>query len=249
MKTKKSIPLLSIDFWNTLVDAKDHGELRKKNRTDAIRTLALSYSLPVEEEAMMQAHQAVSSRFDEEWFTYQRTMSSEKLAALYIHHLGIPATKDECKSLSVAFEKSLLAGPPPLAPGIREALEYISPYYSLAIISDTMFSPGSVIRSYLDRQQILSYFDAYSFSNETGVSKPHPKAYETALIATHTKPSNSWHIGDIQRTDILGAQNIGMKAVLYTGLSDKDKEETTADFISGKWENIADYLVSECPLQ
>src|SRR5690606_40365814 len=63
----------------------------------------------------------------------------------------------------------------------------------------------------LESVGIAGYFDIYVFSDETGVAKPHPEAFRRAYEPLGCLPSEALHIGDIERTDILGAKSAGMK--------------------------------------
>ncbi len=242
--------MVSVDFWDTLVRADSNGEKRTEARMNAIRTVSRRYEMEPTNEAIRNAREHVSRTFDEEWFGRQRTMTTRELVQGMLDLLAIPAKPAEVDDLTEAFRESLFLGPPEPAPGVKEALANISLYYRLAIISDTMFSPGSVIRRYLDQLDILHHFEAFAFSDELGVSKPNRKAYETVLSETGADAGRSWHVGDMLRTDITGAKALGMQAILYTGFADKKKSidsstEATPDYECTSWENVADILISE----
>ena len=243
--------MVSVDFWDTLVRADSNGEKRTEARMNAIRTVSQRYGMEPTDEAIRNAREHVSRTFDEEWFGRQRTQTTRELVQAMLDLLTIPAKPAEVDDLTEAFRESLFLGPPELAPGVREALANISLYYRLAIISDTMFSPGSVIRRYLDQMDVLHHFEAFAFSDELGVSKPNRKAYETVLRKTGADPARSWHVGDMLKTDITGAKAVGMQAILYTGFADVNKSvdssstKATPDYECKSWENMADILISE----
>ncbi len=263
--------MVSVDFWDTLVRADSNGEKRTQARMKALRTVSRRYDKEPTDEAIIEARRHVSRAFDEEWLGKQRTQSAAELVQAMLNVLAIPAKPVEVDELTEAFRESLFEGPPQLAEGVHEALANLSLYLHLSIISDTMFSPGSVIRRYLDQQGVLQYFDAFAFSDETGVSKPHRKAFETVLQATGARPEDSWHVGDMLKTDIRGAKSLGMHAILYTGFAGVNKTAETPDpdsnqrltpgtygltngqvdnmpepdFVCASWENVADILISE----
>ncbi len=246
--------MVSVDFWNTLVKADSNADKRAQARMNAVRDLARYHGMKLTDEAIRHSREQLSRAFDEEWFGRQRTQTTEYLAREMIRLLAIPASPKEIDELADFFRESLFLGPPEPAEGIKEALETLSNYYHLSIISDTMFSPGSVIRKYLDHLEVLSFFDAFAFSDELGVSKPHSKAYETVLNATGARPERSWHVGDMLKTDIKGARAVGMKCILYTGFSDQDTSRDNnnhnngspeADFECKTWDAVADILISE----
>jgi HAD superfamily hydrolase (TIGR01509 family) len=50
-------------------------------------------------------------------------------------------------------------------------------------------------------------------SSEIGEQKPAPRAFETLLRTLGTAPQESWYVGDDPRSDVAGAQAIGMRAI------------------------------------
>jgi putative hydrolase of the HAD superfamily len=141
--------------------------------------------------------------------------------------------------------RGVLDHPPQLLPGVREALAFLAARAKLAIISDTAFSPGSILRELMVEQDIDRYFSGYVFSDETGIAKPHPEAFAAALNQLQGAPEEGVHIGDIERTDIRGARGAGMKAILYDGGSERSKyaeDETAADAVMHHWNEIEEVL-------
>lgn len=123
-------------------------------------------------------------------------------------------------------------------PGVREALSTMAERYRLAVISDTGYSPGVVLRELLDRHDLLSAFDFLFFSNEHERCKPNPTVFRRTLAELNVEPSEALHVGDIQRTDIVGAQEVGMTAALFDAAGLYSPERTTADFIVRDFEEL-----------
>jgi putative hydrolase of the HAD superfamily len=86
-----------------------------------------------------------------------------------------------------------------------------------------------MLRDWMASQRILSYFTHLTFSDELGVSKPHPDAFLTTLSRLEVLPEEAVHIGDLPRTDIAGAKGVGMRAIRFTGVSDWGDGEVPAD--------------------
>lgn len=59
------------------------------------------------------------------------------------------------------------------------------------------------------------YFDEILCSEEIGVNKPNPKVFYEALKRAKAEISQSIMIGDDLNCDVIGAENIGMKAILF----------------------------------
>ncbi len=62
--------------------------------------------------------------------------------------------------------------------------------------------------------ELNQYFDFVIASAVFGASKPSPKIFQEALRLANVKPEEALHIGDSFEDDILGAQRVGLGAVL-----------------------------------
>jgi putative hydrolase of the HAD superfamily len=161
--------------------------------------------------------------------------------------LDLPKDDDSMLSVEKAFSECLLEFPPNLITGVRDALELLKPDYKLAIVSDTGFSPGKVLRQLMINENVFDYFSYFSFSDETGVSKPDPLAFSTVIEACGIAPENCAHIGDIESTDIAGAKNLGMKAIRFTGdpttkFAVNGELPSKADAVMDSWQGIVKYI-------
>lgn len=238
--------MVTIDFWNTLVKGETGGKIRRDVRLKALREIALNHVDALSEEEVDEASRRTSREFHRIWFDHQRTPTTAELVRHILNHLGIDATEQETAYLVESFEESLWEGPPDLVEGVEEVLPELACSYSLAVISDTMYSPGRVLRKFLESRGLASYFDGFVFSDETGFSKPHPEAYTLMLDQTGCSAEQSWHIGDLMKTDVRGAREVGMKAILFTGVTgEKDDEDTgiEPDHICNTWDEVEDLLL------
>jgi putative hydrolase of the HAD superfamily len=178
-----------------------------------------------------------------------RTPSTRDIIEFLWSYIDLPYDSDAIDTISSVFAESILQYPPDLMPGVEHALEQLNSRFLLGIVSDTGFSPGSVLRKLLDAKGITHYFSYFSFSDETGVAKPHPKAYTTILDNADVAPAESLHIGDIEATDITGAKNLGMKAIKFTGdranfLIEDAGTKTIADAEFDNWIDVTNYIIS-----
>ncbi len=238
---------ITIDFWNTLFDSSG-GSVRNKYRLDALISEIGKYNINVSEDKFDEALRASWEYFNGIWKSEQRTPNVLDSINFFWNYLSLPDDADAVERLAQCFARSILYHPPNLLDGAKAKLEELSKHYKLAIISDTGLSPGAVLRELLEATGIIDYFSAFSFSDETGVSKPHSLAYTTALDALNIAPQFALHIGDIERTDVVGAKQLGMKAIRFAGdpttLHSKDNpHETKADAEIKHWNELTEELL------
>jgi len=235
--------MISIDFWDTLVNAETGGKDRRQARHNALKEIVGTLS----SENIIEATDYAYKSFNHIWLNQQRTPSTEEMVTLILEYLGLEVTTKERCYLVTQFEESLLVAPPSLTEGAEDVLAELVRYDSLVIISDTMYSPGRIIREYLKYVGIYDYFKCFVFSDEIGFSKPNPKNFKKPLLITKSKAHESWHIGDLVDTDITGAKNIGMNAILFTERSGirNDKElQIIPDYTCYNWQEIGEILTS-----
>jgi putative hydrolase of the HAD superfamily len=237
--------MVSIDFWNTIVETSSGSAKRKKARNDALRAVAQQHKIELSSDDIKDAAKVAFDKFEHVWLNYHRTLTPNHLVTFILEHLKIPFAPNEHHYLVTVFEESFWEAPPAIAEGAKETISQLSKQYQLAIISDTMFSPGRVIRAFLDSENLSKYFQCFVFSNETGYSKPNPNAYFKALQSTKSTAGESYHIGDRVETDILGAQNVGMNTVLFTYFRENTSDEAAAksDAICQHWSEVGDLLL------
>lgn len=228
---------ITIDFWQTLYDTAN-GTERNEGRRSALFTAIAAENEAPDQERFDEVYRSVWGFFDEEWLGKQRTPSSEEMIAFMMRELDTSIGDDALASVVHVFEENIIAHPPHLMPHAAEALALLAEQGPLAIISDTAFSPGRVLRQVMERDGIADHFSAFSFSNETGVAKPNPKAFLYALEEIDGAPETALHIGDIERTDVKGARNVGMTAILYRNDEHRHayvEEETEAERVLEAW--------------
>jgi FMN phosphatase YigB (HAD superfamily) len=65
----------------------------------------------------------------------------------------------------------------------------------------------------MEKQGILNYFDALSFSDEVKWVKPNVKLFQHAIDELGVSPEETVHIGDSMKGDVVGAINAGMRII------------------------------------
>ena len=123
-------------------------------------------------------------------------------------------------ALAEAYAKPILLVPPAVDDGARAAVERLRGQgLKLAVLSNTMRTPGTALRQLLDRFGLLASFAHATFSDEVGVRKPDPEIFALTLRALGVQPGAAVHVGDDAILDVLGARNAGLRTVQVTSAS------------------------------
>jgi putative hydrolase of the HAD superfamily len=237
---------ITIDFWNTIFDS-SNGTERNSIRQRALIQEIDKYDIMIKQDQFQEAMKASWEYFNTIWKRDCRTPSSRELVGFFWNYLKLPEAEESVDNVVKVFANSILDAPPKLLPGAKETISKLSSIYKLGIVSDTGFSPGKILFELLEKEGIAQYITAFSFSDETGVSKPHPDAFLKALDILGFSPLNALHIGDIEATDIIGAKQLGMMAIRFCGdptdfVNSDNSKRTQADVELQTWQEIFDFI-------
>ena len=104
-----------------------------------------------------------------------------------------------------------------VVPGAKAALaELRRRGVRIGLISNTIW-PAELHLADLEQLGLREYLEYTIFSGDAGIWKPTPQIFERALTGLGVAPHEAIFIGDNPREDILGAQAIGMRAILVRG--------------------------------
>ena len=128
--------------------------------------------------------------------------------------LEAAATDHLLEALVQAYAGPALIVAPAFDQTARAALERLhGDGIAIALVSNTMRTPGFVLRTLLDRAGLLRYFAHTAFSDEVGIRKPAPEIFRQALQALGVEPASALHVGDDEVLDVAGAHAAGMRTV------------------------------------
>jgi putative hydrolase of the HAD superfamily len=172
---------------------------------------------------------AAWKEWDREWEEECHTFGATRWIQLVLEELELKVDPIVQDNLAQAVAESGMEVDPPMVSGVDNVLPRLADKYQLGLICDTGLSPGWMLRQWMEAQGIREYFTQLTFSDELGVSKPHPKAFLSTLEVLNAGSSHAVHIGDMPRTDIAGAQSVGMRTIRFKGVSDWESDHISAD--------------------
>jgi len=213
-----------VDFWGTLLlDPPSSDDRYKRRRMADFGTILAGLGVKVTPVALDRAYEDSAGFLGRLWAQHKDVPVTEHVRAILAavdpqlaEHLpdeAMPAFVD-------AYTRPALLVPPAVDEGARPALAQLRARgVALAVVSNTMRTPGVALRKVLERHGLLEFFAHTTFSDEVGVRKPDPAIFALALRALQVDAAAALHVGDDPILDVLGARRAGLRVVQVTGAS------------------------------
>ncbi len=226
------IKAISFDFWHTLFTEQPGAfRLYQNRRRSLLAELVPQHDSRLEID-LTRACSIEAENHHRIWQEEHRTLPAAERVSTILNHLDVAVSEPVLATIVARFEEGILEHPPLLIAGAREALSSLAQRYRLGIISDVGFSPGRVLKQVLADNDLLDAFDSLVFSDEAGRAKPHIEVFQRTARSL-SAPGAMVHVGDLERTDIIGAKRAGFRAIRFTGITPLGEGETTiADFVT-----------------
>lgn len=235
MRRFDGIQAVTYDCWGTLLQDHDWEGAQTVRRSALRRFVDLS-----EDEAQLLLDEAWGHH-DEAWKQVE-TFGPGRMAAYCLEARGI-FDDDKINSLTKEFEEASYEGGVDAVAGSIETIKKLKSHgIKIGLVSDTGFSTGRVVRDFLDKVGLLEHIEVLCFSDEVGVPKPGHEIFDKALAELGVRPPDSIHVGDLKRTDIAGAHEVGMHAVRFRGVHNDESDFKEAECVIDRHEQILECL-------
>jgi FMN phosphatase YigB (HAD superfamily) len=224
MKRVEGIRAVTYDCWGTLLKDRDwEGAM-------ALRRGALRHFLDLDDDELVELLDEAWRKHDEAWKQVE-TFGPGRMAAYCLEARGV-TDDDAIVELTRSFEEaSLAAGVVPVDGALQTLEELERAGIRRGLVCDTGFTPGRVVRRLLDEAGIAGLLEALCFSDEVGVPKPRGDIFAKALAELGVRPPEAIHVGDLRRTDVAGAHDIGMHAARFRGVHDDASDAPEARIV------------------
>jgi len=212
------IKAITVDCWGTLfLDGPLSDERYTRQRLAGIEAILVRSGVKVSRQDLHRAYDMSGRRLANIWAGERDvpvsgyvTMLLEALDRKLLQHLE-PATINE---MVEAYSMPALRVPPAVDPGAAAACErLVANGIVLGVVSNTMRTPGVVLRRILEATGLLGLFKVLVFSDECGIRKPHPEIFHRALHQVGASPVEALHVGDDAVLDVEGARQAGMSVI------------------------------------
>jgi putative hydrolase of the HAD superfamily len=213
---------VTVDFWGTLVLESPGSDDRYQGpRLNAMRLILRDNGLHFTPAQLTRAYED-SAEFLRKIWSERRDVGVVEHVTTILRSLDetlpVRIATDVMAALVDAYARPLLLVLPTADPGARAALMHLREAgMALVIVSNTMRTPGVILRQVLTRLHLLDCFHETFFSDELGVRKPDPAIFMTALRAVGGEPGTAVHVGDDPILDVQGARAAGLRSIQIVG--------------------------------
>jgi FMN phosphatase YigB (HAD superfamily) len=235
VKRVRGIRAVTYDCWGTLLKDRDwEGAMDK-------RVGALRRFVDLDDASARALLQEAWAKHDDAWKQVE-TFGPGRMAAYCLEARGI-FDDDAIGDLTREFEEASVAVGVVAVEGARAAIEALQAAgIGRGLVCDTGFTPGRVVRRLLHDTGLLDGLEVLCFSDEVGVPKPGNDIFAKALAELGVRPPEAMHVGDLRRTDIAGAYDIGMHAVRFRGVHDDRSDALDADVVIDSHDQLLQVL-------
>jgi putative hydrolase of the HAD superfamily len=209
---------VTLDCWGTIfLDGPASDDRYKPQRLAGIRAVLTGAGITVALGQLDRAYAEAGQWLAQIWRDDRDVSAREHVVALLeVLRPGLPARLSSCTiaSLIQEYASPALVVPPAIDQGARVALETLAANgVALAVVSNTMRTPGEVLRKVLDQSELLPLFQVLTFSDECRIRKPARAIFLRTLRDIDVAPEDAVHVGDDSILDVEGARNAGMRVI------------------------------------
>ncbi|MCZ6675865.1 MAG: HAD family hydrolase [Candidatus Poribacteria bacterium] len=225
------IRALTFDFWQTLyADSPELNQKRQEIRAAHCHQFLTEKGHNCTLAEVDAGFQAAYALVSEMWHQH-RGVTEAACMRQFVEALQIDLVGKEFDHFVKFAGDVNLDVPPVIVPFVKEVLPQLRAKYRLAVISDTGLTPSRVLRQLMEKDGILQHFTIQTFSDETTHTKPEVVQFHSTLQQLNAQPTEAAHIGDLVRTDIVGAKQAGMKAIRFAGVTVGERDDGLSDAV------------------
>ena len=217
-----SIRAVLFDLGGTLVDERDFSGWAE---------LARAVYLDVTPEEVASAYTEVERQVDETPLDLDGDAGVVEYWRRILGRASGTEVGDEPAARFVALRRAAERRQPlPLYSDVRRCLDRLrDERRRLGVVSNS--SSEATVRRILDGAGIVGYFERVVSSGTEGVRKPDPEIFRRAVARLDVAPAEALYVGNLPRTDAVGARNAGLHSVWLhrdgTGLGTDPPEITS----------------------
>lgn len=214
--------LVSFDFWDTLVKNISY----KKKRLEIISVFLNEHGYERSADEIKAAYGLIRQRIEQNKTQEANiyTCLEERITVLF-QNLRVCFDNNMVVRMIDDLQKPIFEAPPPLIPGVRDILQYLSTFADIVCVSDTGMTSGESVKYILDYHKINKYFKYYIFSEDIGYNKPDKRMFEQLVCNAEGIPVDRiYHVGNRFETDVMGAVNAEIHPVWFADQTEENEK-------------------------
>lgn len=209
---------VTVDFWGTLVFEGPRADDRyRERRLTGFETVLRSAGFRVAPRALARGYEQSGRELTWVWSENRDVPVLRHVASVLEGAepgLSARVSGATLEALVEAYAAPALLVPPNPDTGARAGLEaLVARGLRLAVISNTMRTPGRTLRRILEGHGLLAPFQHLTFSDEVGVRKPAAEIFRLTLEVLGIPAAEAVHVGDDAVLDVTGAREAGLRTV------------------------------------
>ncbi len=233
------IKAITFDCWDTILN---DDVTRTEERKKFFQHVFKENGFPLDDKEFDRLFKEEGKIFRNYIIDNRKTPNSTMRVDTIVSLADVQISDSEKNKIAQYSDNIALQFRPPLVPLIAEVLEQLSSKYTLAVICNTGWHSGKIVRQLLEGYDLPRHFSHLTFSDEAGIAKPHKQIFEYTLEKIGFDARDAAHIGDSEYSDIVGAKEAGMKAILFTEVNEKYRDNNTADIVVNDYDNFAEIM-------
>ncbi len=209
------------DLGSTLIEFRgDWGDIFRSMSDDLIGFLR-GHGFTLDFEKFNQRYQEIVDQFytrgQQDWIEY----TAEYTLRSTLAEFGYPEVSDDVlkAGLAAAYAQGELQWQP--FADAYQALDRLKARgFRIGLISNAR--DASNVERLIDNARLRPWLDPIVISANVGVRKPNPRIFRIVLEAWQLPPEQVVMVGDMLGADVLGAHNVGMRAVWATMQTERE---------------------------
>ncbi len=221
------IRAVTFDFWGTLYEEGPAQDQRCRLRVEYAAGFFVGLGASVGARQLEYAFRLLSRDIDHSREASHAGLGAEEIGQRLARIVGVRLDPPEAVRLGELISSATREHPPVPAEGAREVLSALHGRVRLGLICDTGITLGHDLYAVMEADGLAQLFDHFTFSNQTGTTKPERRQFDHTLYRLGCRPAEAVHVGDVEPTDVAGAKAVGMRAIRI--LHDEVEPTTAAD--------------------
>jgi putative hydrolase of the HAD superfamily len=207
-----------MDLWGTLLlDSPAADERYRRERLVRISEVLAERGIELPIPALARGYEESRRQLTKVW-REMRDVPVERHATLLLQAVDVALPgrlgAGGLAAVTCAYASPALDAPPSLDPGAASALEALKERgIAVCLVSNTLRTPGAVLRRILTNEGLLDAFTGMVFSDECGIRKPASGIFHEALRLLGVAAQHAVHVGDDVRLDVEGARLANMRVI------------------------------------